>query len=224
MNNVLMSIGHSQHQVEYFVYLLKTHEVNYVIDVRSTPYSQFAPDYNRENIKNILKDNAIEYAFMGAFFGARPKDSSLYLPDGYLNFRKVEDSLKFKKGFNNVVKGVDRGYRIAFMCTEKDPIECHRAILVTYAFYKAGYSIEHIMPDNTVQTQQDINKRLLDMYYPERNQLSLFESENLSAEQYLVEAYKKQNQKIGYHLEKNSIAVDEKQKNVSYFKNNVVNL
>ena len=89
----------------------------------------------------------------------------------------------------------------------KDPIECHRAILVTNAFYKAGYSIEHIMPDNTIQTQQDINERLLDMYYPNRNQLSLFVSENLSAEQYLLEAYKKQNEKIGYHPEEVQIGV-----------------
>ena len=87
------------------------------------------------------------------------------------------------------------------MCTEKDPIECHRAILVSYAFYKAGYSIEHIMPDNTIQTQQDINKRLLNIYYPDRNQISLFESENMSEKQYLVQAYKKQNEKIGYRPE-----------------------
>ena len=138
---------------------------------------------------------------MGNFFGARPKDVSLYLPNGYLNFEKVANSTKFKRGFDNVEKGVKQGYRIAFMCTEKDPIECHRAILVSYAFYKAGYSIEHIMPDNTIQTQQDINKRLLNIYYPDRNQISLFESENMSEKQYLVQAYKKQNEKIGYRPE-----------------------
>ena len=87
------------------------------------------------------------------------------------------------------------------MCTEKDPIECHRAILVTNAFYKEGFTIEHILPDNTIQTQQEVNKRLLDMYYPMRNQLSLFESENLTDEQYIAEAYKKQNEKIGYYIE-----------------------
>lgn len=131
----------------------------------------------------------------------------MYSPNGYLDFEKVANSSRFKKGFYNVVKGVKKGLRIAFMCTEKDPIECHRAILVTNTFYKAGYSIEHIMPDNTIQTQQDINERLLDMYYPNRNQLSLFVSENLSTEQYLLEAYKKQNEKIGYHPEEIQIGV-----------------
>ena len=189
MEKTLLSIGHSQHQVDYFINLLKSHDVNYILDVRNTPYSQFAASYNRESIRPVLQSNGIEYAFMGNYFGARPTDSSLYSTNGYLDFEKVANSSRFKKGFDNVAKGVKQGYRIAFMCTEKDPIECHRAILVTNAFYKAGYSVEHIMPDNTIQTQQDINERLLDMYYPNRNQLSLFVSENLSAEQYLLEAY-----------------------------------
>ena len=201
MKKILLSIGHSQHKVDFFISLLKSHNVNYILDVRSTPYSQFAIDYNRENIKAVLKSNDIEYAFMGNYFGARQTDLSLYSEKGYLDFEKVANSLKFRKAFDNVVKGINQGYRIAFMCTEKDPIECHRAILVTNAFYKAGYLIKHIMPDNTVQTQEDINDRLLDMYYSDRNQLSLFTTENLSDEQYLSEAYKKQNEKIGYHLE-----------------------
>ena len=207
MKKTLLSIGHSQHKVDFFISLLKNHDVNYILDVRSAPYSQFAVDYNRENIRAILQSNGIEYAFMGDYFGARSTDSSLYSPNGYLDFEKTANSLKFQKAFDSVVKGMEQGYRIAFMCTEKDPIECHRAILVTNAFYKAGYSIEHIMPDNTVQTQQNIDERLLDMYYPDRNQLSLFVTENLSAEQYLTEAYKKQNEKIGYHLEEAKMGV-----------------
>lgn len=201
MDKVLLSIGHSQHPVEYFIDLLKSHNVNYLLDVRSTPYSQFAANYNRENIKDMLQKNGIGYAYMGDYFGARPTDYLLYSPSGYLDFEKVANSEKFKKGFNNVERGVNQGYRIAFMCTEKDPIECHRTILVTREFYKAGYLIEHIMPDNTIQTQDVINKRLLDMYYPNRNQISLFSSENLSKEQYINEAYKKQNKRIGYHIE-----------------------
>ena len=201
MDKVLLSIGHSQHPVEYFIDLLKSHNVNYVLDVRSAPYSQFAANYNRENIKDILHKNEIGYAYMGDYFGARPVDSSLYSSEGYLDFAKVANSEKFKKGFDNVERGVKQGNRIAFMCTEKDPIECHRAILVTREFYKAGYLIEHIMPDNTIQTQDTINERLLDIYYPNRNQISLFSSENLSIEEYIDKSYKKQNKKIGYYME-----------------------
>ena len=201
MDKILLSIGHSQHIVDFFISLLKEHSVNYILDVRSTPYSQFASEYNRENIKTILERSRIAYTFMGNYFGARPSDDSLYSSNEYLDFEKVANCLNFRKAFASVIKGVEQGYRIAFMCTEKDPIECHRAILVTNAFYKAGFSIEHIMPDSTIQTQEDINERLLDMYYPNRNQLSLFATENLSSEQYLINAYKKQNKKIGYHIE-----------------------
>lgn len=202
MEKTLFSIGHSQHEISYFVNMLKTHDINYVLDVRSVPYSKYAINYNREHIKKILNEHDIEYAFMGDFFGARPKNLSLYQPNGYLNFERVENSQAFKIGFQNVKKGIDQGYRIAFMCTEKDPIDCHRAILVSYAFYKSGYSINHIMSDNTIQTQEDINKRLLDMHFPDRNQLSFFETDHVSDEQYLKEAYRKQNQKIGYKLNK----------------------
>jgi hypothetical protein len=74
MDKVLLSIGHSQHPVEYFIDLLKSHNVNYLLDVRSTPYSQFAANYNRENIKDMLQKNGIGYAYMGDYFGARPTD------------------------------------------------------------------------------------------------------------------------------------------------------
>ena len=70
MEKTLLSIGHSQHQVDYFINLLKSHDVNYILDVRSTPYSQFAASYNRESIRPVLQSNGIEYAFMGNYFGA----------------------------------------------------------------------------------------------------------------------------------------------------------
>lgn len=196
----LWSIGHSQHNMEFFLNLLCSHSINYVLDVRSNPYSQYATEYNRENIRTILKKEGINYSFMGEYFGARQTDLTLYSSKGYLDFEKVIKCEKFTKAFNNVVKGVEQGNRIAFMCMEKDPIDCHRAILVTNAFYKAGFLIQHIMPDNSIQTQEKINARLLELYYPNRNQLSIFQTENLTKEQYLIEAYKKQNEKIGFYL------------------------
>ena len=86
MDRVLLSIGHSQHKVDYFIDMLKSHNVNYVLDVRSTPYSQFAANYNKESVRIILQNNGIAYAFMGDYFGARPMDSALYSPKGYLDF------------------------------------------------------------------------------------------------------------------------------------------
>lgn len=201
MQETILSIGHSQHNIDYFINMLKRHQVNYILDVRSTPYSQFASDYNRDSIRILLSNYNITYSFMGEYFGARPSEKSLYADKGYLDFEKYKKSEIFIKGYNNVLKGVAQGNRVAFMCTEKDPIDCHRAILVTRAFAEAGVPIEHIMADNSIQTQNDLDQRLLKIYYPDRKQLSIFDKDNLSDEEYLQQAYKKQNEKIGYSLD-----------------------
>jgi Uncharacterized conserved protein len=201
MRKTILSIGHSQHDTEYFIKMLKKHEVNYLLDVRSMPYSQFASDYDRDNIRAILLNNGINYSFMGECFGARQLDRTVYSMQGRVDFEKVKKGDVFKKGFNNVMRGIEQGNRIAFMCTEKDPIECHRAILVTRVFEQAGIHVEHIMADSSIQTQRELNERLLNMYYPDRKQFSIFDVDNLSEEEHLLLAYKKQNEKIGYFVE-----------------------
>lgn len=90
MEKTLLSIGHSQHKVDFFISLLKSHNVNYILDVRSDPYSQFAAYYNRENIKFVLERNRINYTFMGGYFGDRPTDKSLYAKEGYLILPKYK--------------------------------------------------------------------------------------------------------------------------------------
>lgn len=199
MNNMLFTIGHSQHEVNYFIELLRKHGVNYILDVRSIPYSQFAAQYNKDTIKRVLSDKGINYAFMGKYFGARQEDDSLYTREGYLDFQKTAQSANFKIGVDNVLKGISAGNRIAFMCTEKDPIECHRAILVGKAFWDIGVDVQHILPDASLQSQSFLNERLMKMYFPDRAQISLFSENNLSDEECLRLSYLKQNEKIGYH-------------------------
>ena len=99
---------------------------------------------------------------------------------------------------DNVVRGMETK-RIALMCLEKKPIDCHRAILVANAFYCKGYSIKHILENGKIETHQELNEELLDLYYPDRNQISFFE--NRTDEDYLEDAYKIRNKEIGYHLE-----------------------
>ncbi|MCM1307362.1 MAG: DUF488 domain-containing protein [Butyrivibrio sp.] len=211
MDNILYTIGHSQHKIEEFAKMLKAYKINYVLDVRSTPYSQFAPVYNMESIKNCLKKFSIQYVFMGKNFGARQKEDSLYCKEGYLDFEKVRNSINFRNGVNNVLKGISEGNRIVLMCTEKDPIECHRAIMVAKAFSESGINVEHIMSDGTLQSHADLNKRLLDMYFPNRNQISLFTEDNLSEDECLTLAYQYQNKKIGYRKQESILILDKVQ-------------
>ena len=111
----LFTIGHSQHNVEYFISMLKKYNINYVLDVRSIPYSKYAEQYDRQNIEKYISYNEIRYSFMGKFFGARPKEKELYCAEGYLDFEKVRKSERFLKGFKNVMLGLQQGYNIVLM-------------------------------------------------------------------------------------------------------------
>ena len=114
----------------------------------------------------------------------------------------MQDTENFKKGLNNIIKGLKQNNNICLMCTEKDPIDCHRAIMVARAFSLKGIDVSHILQNGEIQTQKELDERLLDLYFPDRNQLSLFAEDNLSREQMLVEAYRKRNKKIGYEMER----------------------
>ena len=199
---LLYTIGHSRYEFEYFANLLKKFEINYLLDVRSTPYSKYAETFNREQLENSLASEGITYFFMGKFFGARPDNTDLYSKEGYLDFEKTSRSDLFITGMDNVKLGLKKGNNIVLMCTEKDPIDCHRAIMVARAFSLEGIDVQHILPDGKLQTQQELDRRLLDRYFPDRTQLSLFDyNDPVNDEEIIKSAYRKRNKEIGYHLE-----------------------
>lgn len=195
---VVYTVGHSNHPIEEFLKLLVKHNINCVCDVRSMPYSRFTEQYNRENIKEYLSEHNIKYLFFGEEFGARREEKGL-LTDGMVDFEKVAKNEKFIKGINRIEKGLEKGYRIALMCTEKEPIECHRTILVSRNLYLKGMVILHILSDGTAVYHEKIEEELVEKYFPNRNQLSIFDM-NESID-YLKEAYKKANSDIGYRKE-----------------------
>jgi uncharacterized protein (DUF488 family) len=164
------------------------------------PFSKICPQFNQDLLKKFLKENGIYYIFMGKEFGARREDKSLYTNEGYLDFEKTSKNNDFINGMNRIIYGLEQNLKIAFMCTEKDPIDCHRNILVAYAFYKNGYQIENILSDGTVESQENLEERLLDLYFPDRFQLNLFEEQPLDKRELINRAYKLRNKDIGYSL------------------------
>ena len=157
---------------------------------------------------------------MGKELGARWKDRSLYTKEGYLDFEKVRKTSLFNCGIGRVEDGIDKGFNIALMCTEKDPIDCHRTILIAPKFYgkgngiaqtcaQAGYEVKNILENGGIQTQEDIENRLLDIYFPNRMQVTIFEvlGDKKSDSQLIKEAYKLRNRDIGYNIEKEKIEV-----------------
>lgn len=200
MTKTLYTIGYSGFLVEEFIDALKKNNINAVIDVRSSPYSQFFSDYNKEPLEKTLKKEGIFYRNYSKEFGARQEDRSYYNAEGYLDFEVFAKSKQFSEGVNRLCASMEKGFVFALMCAEKKPIDCHRTILVARAFYRKGYKIVHICANGRTETQEDIHCQLLERYYPDRNQFNFFR-EDEDDEVLLLKAYKKRNKEIGYKLE-----------------------
>ena len=121
-----------------------------IVDVRSIPYSQFSDQYNLENLRSFLKDNSIYYIHMGDLLGARYEDDELLFDDGKVNFEKVSQTKSFKEGIKRINEGLVKGFKIAIMCSEKNPVECHRFSLISHFLDEHGYIVEHILPDRNI--------------------------------------------------------------------------
>ena len=192
---MLFTIGHSTGTQEYFLYLLEAHDVHVLLDVRSVPYSRYANQFNKNDLAPFLESHSISYFSAGKPFGARRDDARLY-PQGYLDFELTRQTPIFQRGMEHVIARLEASQNVALMCTEKNPIDCHRAIMVARGFELAGVEVQHILQDATLLDQQSLNAKLLDMYFPNHEQMSLFGEDNI--DDMLRDAYRMQNQKIGY--------------------------
>lgn len=200
-NNKKMScftVGHSTYESEAFVKLLKLNNIEWIIDIRSVPYSQRNPQYNKENIKVFLKNNGVSYVFMGNLLGARYSNPELFFPDKEMvDFKKVREIDEFKHGIEIVINRLKEGHRICLMCSEKDPFECHRFVLVSYSLAKKGIDVKHILENGDIVSNEALEERLLSKYKIEYGNPTLFDSAK-TKEAAIEEGYEKRNRDIGY--------------------------
>ena len=155
----VFTIGHSNHSLETFSNLLTRHGVGVLADVRSTPYSRFNPQFNREPLKHALKSSEIEYVYFGGELGGRPNDAACY-EGGRVRYDRVAKTRYFRRGVEQVMK-VAEEHRVALMCAEKEPLDCHRTLLVAQALDAQGAGIQHILADGTLENHADAINRLL---------------------------------------------------------------
>jgi uncharacterized protein (DUF488 family) len=188
--NSVYTIGHSTHTAEAFLALLRQHQVEAVADVRSSPFSRFNPQFNRQELEQSLKANGIRYVFLGKELGARSDDRSCYL-DGRVQYARLAQTPLFQNGLDRVLQGAAR-YRLALMCAEKEPLECHRTLLVARALVARGQPVLHIHADGHLETQEAAMERLLRMMgVPDED---LF----LSKEELLAKALARQEEQLAY--------------------------
>lgn len=155
----LFSLGHSNHAIERFLSLLRTAGVTAVADVRSKPYSRYAPQYSSGSLKARLKDEGLAYVFLGKELGGRPEKPEFYR-DGMADYEAMAREDSFHQGLERLITGMQT-HRIAMMCAEQHPLDCHRCRLVGRVLLRRGIDTRHILPDGTQLTQGEIEARLL---------------------------------------------------------------
>jgi uncharacterized protein (DUF488 family) len=192
MTNTLFTIGYSGRSIDKFIALLEQHKMTALCDVRSVPYSGRNPQFNRELLKKVLKSHNIEYVFLGEELGARPRDPSCYV-DGKAVYQKIAESPLFKNGLERIRAGMQKDYVLALMCAEKDPMACHRSILICRNLRDWLIDIRHIIDHDTTETQADLENRLIAQLklYPD-----LFKDTDPNA--LIKRAYEVQGDRIAY--------------------------
>jgi uncharacterized protein (DUF488 family) len=188
---MIYTIGHSKHPIDRFVALLQQHGIDAVADVRSTPYSRFNPQFNKEKLQAALAAARIRYVFLGEELGARTKDPACYDDSGRVSYAKLASTELFRSGLDRLLTGM-RDHRIAIMCAEREPLECHRTILVARELEKAGVPVTHILHDGSLESNLQALQRLA-------ADLKLAGTDLFRTPDELIEqAYEKQGGRIAY--------------------------
>jgi len=192
-NKIIHTIGYAAHTVESFIAALEKFSITAIADVRSQPYSKFKPEFNREKLKQVLINKRIEYVFLGDNIGARIKAPECY-KNGQVDYELMSKHPLFQEGIARLLKGMEN-FSIALMCAERDPINCHRTILICKHLKKYQIQINHIIDANTFENHTKTEFRLLKLFHLENPDLFMNEAQRLT------EAYSRQEEKIAYVAE-----------------------
>jgi uncharacterized protein (DUF488 family) len=154
---LIFTIGHSNQDSQEFLKLLSDNFIQILVDVRSSPKSRFATQFNAENLKKYLINKRIKYLYLGTELGGKPSNASMYDEEGHALYHLMAQSPSFLKAVERLLKGLE-SYRIAIMCSEEDPSKCHRYLLIGRIMGQKGVKVLHIRADGRVQTEEQIEK------------------------------------------------------------------
>jgi uncharacterized protein (DUF488 family) len=189
MIDELYTIGHSNQTANDFISLLKKNSINAICDVRSSPFSKYTPQFNKKEIEKKLKENEIIYIFLGKELGARTENMECYVK-GKIAYNLLANDPVFKQGIERLENGMKQ-YKIALMCAEKDPITCHRMILICKEVKDFVKKINHIHLNGDIETNSEAEGRLLKLY-------KIIPDMFKDQDECIEEAYDIQSQKIAY--------------------------
>ena len=156
----IYTIGYGSRSIEQFIETLRQHEIAYLIDVRSVPYSRYKPEFSKEALAAELQRHGIRYVFMGDTLGGHPDDETCYDEDGQVNYEKVKDTEIYQNGIERIHTAFAQQRTVALMCSEGKPEQCHRSKLIGASLNKEDLPVIHIDENDEEQTQEKIIDRL----------------------------------------------------------------
>jgi uncharacterized protein (DUF488 family) len=154
---MIYTIGHSNHAPETFLDLLGANAITALGDVRSVPHSRWATQFNRDTLSKTLTENGIAYVYLGKELGGRPKNPSL-LKNDKPNYAAMAHTDAFREGIARVLEGA-KTYRMALMCAERDPIDCHRFLLIARHLAARDIPVAHILANGKVEKHEQTERR-----------------------------------------------------------------
>lgn len=164
----LYTIGYGAREIADFIAVLQANQIAYLIDVRTKPYSRYKPDFSKDSLEMHLRANGIRYIFMGDTLGGMPDDPDCYDDDGKVAYDKVAQKAFYLKGIGRLQDAWQQQLRVAIMCSEGKPENCHRTKLIAKTLVADNILISHIDENDELVSQEEVMLRL------NKNQPSLF--------------------------------------------------
>lgn len=204
----LYTVGHSSHTQEEFLRLLQENDVDCIVDVRSVPASKYAPQFNQEALESFLHHHDIDYFFFGQEFGARRMDA--FNSDGQVDFELAIHTQLFQQGVRRLIRLLSN-HHVALMCSEANPLECHRFALVARYFHEHDVEVEHILKDASTASHASLELKMVKQYLTARKP-QLADVDELfgtyTREDQLRDAYRLKNKEIGYRVKQQEAYYD----------------
>ncbi|MGO9249315.1 MAG: DUF488 family protein [Solirubrobacteraceae bacterium] len=152
------TVGHSNHDVGVLLALMQSHRIAHVVDVRSHPYSRYAPHFNRDELRASIEACSVRYAYMGSALGGRPRHEDQLDADGHALYDRMAMEPTFSDAIDRILRGAYE-HRIALLCSCGQPHDCHRRLLVGKVLCDRGAELRHILPDGDVLTERTVELR-----------------------------------------------------------------
>lgn len=174
----IFTIGYGNRSIDDFTELLKQNSVEYLVDVRSAPYSRYNPDFSKTALQNTMKNNQIGYLFLGQQLGGRPQDPTCYTADGRVDYDVCESKAFYQAGIERLRKASEGEHTVALMCSELKPHECHRSKLIGRTLDRLGIEVKHIDENGQIVAHNAVIDRFLKSVGADKpRQTSLFGDE-----------------------------------------------